>query len=145
MCARFALFSIGWSDLAIRYLRRVFAALVLAANFGVLAGSVEARDPLWEDLPWEERLGVEWFEKRAERGDTEAQLNLAKMYEQGIGTDPDLAQAAKWYEQPLTVMLLLMPEKHHQSPSFSRNHETIPTIHYHSNSGRWCSPSHGWY
>jgi TPR repeat protein len=99
MRARFALFSIGWSDLAIRYLRGVFAAPVFAAAaFGLLAASAEARDPLWDEVPWEERLGVEWFEKRAERGNTEAQLNLAKMYEQGIGTDPDLARAAKWYE-----------------------------------------------
>ncbi|MGP1254422.1 MAG: tetratricopeptide repeat protein [Kiloniellales bacterium] len=57
----------------------------------------QARDPLWEELPWDERLGVSWFEQRGAQGDLAAQLRAAQMHEQGIGTPQDPAKAARWY------------------------------------------------
>jgi len=36
--------------------------------------------------------------KLAKRGDPGAQYYLGEMYEQGLGTEPDLAEAFKWYE-----------------------------------------------
>lgn len=60
-------------------------------------GSGVARDPLWELLPWNERLGVEWYEHRGERGDVQAQAIAGAMHERGIGTPVDLSEALRWY------------------------------------------------
>ncbi len=58
-----------------------------------------ARDPLWELLPWNERLGVDWYENRGERGDAEAQAIAGAMHERGIGTPVDLEAARRWYRR----------------------------------------------
>jgi len=75
------------------------AAAVLAVSFLGPSSAVEARDPLWEALPWQQRMGVEWFQQKAERGDPEAQFHLAEIYERGVGAPADLPLAAKWYEE----------------------------------------------
>lgn len=62
-----------------------------------LVAPAEARDPLWDSLPWDERLGINWYEQRAAQGDLAAQLRAAQMHEQGIGTAADPVAAAKWY------------------------------------------------
>ncbi|MEX2632092.1 MAG: tetratricopeptide repeat protein [Tistlia sp.] len=71
-------------------------ALLLAA-LCLSAGPGMARDPLWELLPWNERLGVDWYEHRGVRGDAEAQALAGAMHERGIGTPVDRAQALHWY------------------------------------------------
>ena len=38
-----------------------------------------------------------WFRKVAEQGDVEAQLQIARMYKNGIGVKQDLDKAHKWY------------------------------------------------
>lgn len=63
------------------------------------AGAGAARDPLWTLLPWDERLGVRWYEHRGERGDLEAQAIAGALHERGIGTPVDLAEALRWYRQ----------------------------------------------
>jgi TPR repeat protein len=64
----------------------------------VLGGPAEARDPLWEQLPWDDRLGVSWYEQKAEAGDPLAALRAGQMHEQGIGVPADPKEAARWYE-----------------------------------------------
>lgn len=63
----------------------------------LLAGAAAARDPLWQQLPWDERLGVSWYERKAEAGDPLAALRAAQMHEQGIGVAADPREAARWY------------------------------------------------
>ncbi len=63
----------------------------------LLAGSADARDPLWDQLPWDERLGVSWYERKADAGDPLAALRAAQMHEQGIGVPVDPREAARWY------------------------------------------------
>ncbi|SMF45429.1 hypothetical protein SAMN06265365_115127 [Tistlia consotensis] len=77
-----------------RWLLGALALLVLLFR----ADPGAARDPLWELLPWNERLGVDWYVHRAERGDVQAQAIAGAMYERGIGTPVDLAKAKHWYE-----------------------------------------------
>lgn len=69
------------------------ALLVLCLQTGPGA----ARDPLWTLLPWDERLGVHWYENRGERGDTEAQAIAGLLHERGIGTPADPEEALRWY------------------------------------------------
>lgn len=61
------------------------------------AGASQADAPEWEDLPWDERLGVAWYERRAATGDIAAMVRAAVMHERGIGTATDPAEAARWY------------------------------------------------
>lgn len=75
-----------------------FLPVFLLSIFGqLLTVPAEARDPLWDSLPWDTRLGVSWYEERAARGDLAAKLRAAQMHEQGIGTAADPAAAARWY------------------------------------------------
>lgn len=78
-----------------RWLIGALALLLLCLQGGPGA----ARDPLWELLPWNERLGVEWYEHRGERGDVRAQAIAGAMHERGIGTPVDLAEALRWYRR----------------------------------------------
>lgn len=65
---------------------------------GVVAAlPVQARDPVWDQLRWEERLGVSWYQRLAERGDAEAQLRLGLLLERGIDGEPDIIEAQRWY------------------------------------------------
>ncbi len=73
------------------------AALLLLLASLSLAPDAAARDPLWQTLPWDERMGVSWYEKRGAQGDVAAQVRAAQMHEQGIGTEADPAEAARWY------------------------------------------------
>ncbi|WP_119166158.1 tetratricopeptide repeat protein [Algihabitans albus] len=76
---------------------RSFPALLIAIAGLVCIAPAEARDPLWDALPWDQRLGVSWYEQRAAQGDLSAQLRAAQMHEEGIGTAADPAEAARWY------------------------------------------------
>ena len=84
-------------------LRRLHRALPLAALTALplllLAVDASARDPLWDDLPWQERVGPDWFRITAARGDAEAQYRLALLHERGVEVDRDLATAMKWYRR----------------------------------------------
>lgn len=40
-----------------------------------------------------------WFKKAAQQGNKNAQMNLAKMYEEGKGTTRDLNAAVEWYKK----------------------------------------------
>lgn len=75
----------------------LFGGLVLLLCCSAVAPPLEARDPLWERLPWDERLGVSWYERLAERGDAEAQLRLGLLYEEGVGVEADPVAARRWY------------------------------------------------
>ena len=77
------------------------AALAALTALPLLLGPAEvrARDPLWDDLPWQERVGPEWFRINAARGDAEAQYRLALLHERGVEVERDLAAAAKWYRR----------------------------------------------
>lgn len=71
--------------------------LCLVLLFGAAVLPASARDPLWERLPWDERLGVAWYERLAARGDPEAQLRLGLLYQEGVGIEPDAERARHWY------------------------------------------------
>jgi hypothetical protein len=73
---------------------RVGLFLVLVCLF---AAPASAREALWDELPWDTRLGVSWYERRAEAGNPQAALYAAQMHERGIGTAADPAEAARWY------------------------------------------------
>jgi TPR repeat protein len=40
---------------------------------------------------------VEWYRKKAEQGNTEAQFTLGWMYEHGIDIPQDIRKAVEWY------------------------------------------------
>ena len=44
-----------------------------------------------------EGLDVEGVKERAEAGNDESQIQLAAMYDQGIGVEDSLTDALKWY------------------------------------------------
>jgi hypothetical protein len=44
---------------------------------------------------------MKWYTRAAERGYGVSQMNLAQMYEQGIGARQDLAAAKKWYRKAM--------------------------------------------
>jgi len=79
------------------------ASLPLAALFALplllVPCDAPARDPLWNELPWQDRVGPEWFRINAARGDAEAQYRLALLHERGVEVARDLATAAKWYRR----------------------------------------------
>lgn len=52
-----------------------------------------------EIVPTNTPLAFEWMQKAANTGYNWAQLRLAEMYADGIGTDQDYAEAAKWAEK----------------------------------------------
>ena len=47
--------------------------------------------------PRDEKAGFAWLKRAAEGGNVAAQNRLAKLYMQGIGTEPDAIFAAAWY------------------------------------------------
>jgi TPR repeat protein len=77
------------------------AALTAITALPLLLGPTEvrARDPLWDDLPWRERVGPEWFRINAARGDAQAQYRLALLHERGVEVERDRDTAAKWYRR----------------------------------------------
>lgn len=76
------------------------AAAWLLPLFLVLASlPAVAEDPLWRELPWQQRMGVSWYEARAERGDVEAMYRLGALYERGIRARPDVDRAVRWYRE----------------------------------------------
>ncbi len=75
------------------------ATLVLAL---LAAGAVTpgfARDPLWDRLPWEERMGLSWYEAQGAKGDVEAQYRAGRLHELGVDTQVDYQAARQWYER----------------------------------------------
>lgn len=57
--------------------------------------TVELGMSAFEDGRYKEAF--HWFEKAARQGDSKAQYHLAKMYQQGKGTDRDDTQAVRWF------------------------------------------------
>jgi uncharacterized protein len=47
--------------------------------------------------PRDYKAGFGWMKVAAEQGNAAAQNRLAKLYMEGLGTDPDLVMAAAWY------------------------------------------------
>ena len=56
-------------------------------------------DGSWQGTPWEQRMGVPYFEKRAGQGDAEAAYRLGRLYQQGVGKNRNLAEALSWYRK----------------------------------------------
>ena len=42
---------------------------------------------------------MKWYREAAEQGDSNAQYDLAQMYEEGRGVPQDLTEAIKWYRK----------------------------------------------
>ncbi len=42
---------------------------------------------------------MEWYRKAAAQGYVLAQMDLAYMFEKGVGVAPDLDEARRWYEK----------------------------------------------
>ena len=42
-----------------------------------------------------------WLKKAAEQGHVDAQCNLARMYDKGLGVEQDQAEALKWFQKAL--------------------------------------------
>ena len=77
----------------------VIAAAVAAAAFGVGSASADVRTGIeaWRAGNYE--AAVREWRPLAERGDADAQFNLAQAYKLGRGVPLDLAQARNWYER----------------------------------------------
>ncbi len=67
------------SNALLRSAPRLTLAAILCA---VTLVAAVAEEPVWEDLPWDQRIGLPWFERKAESGDVEA------MYRAGSGSVP---------------------------------------------------------
>lgn len=50
-------------------------------------------------LRWDERIGLSWYERRAEAGEVEAMYRAAQLTERGLGTAVDPAGARSWYRK----------------------------------------------
>ncbi len=87
------------SERAAAAARSLLPAALVALPLLLFPGDTHARDPLWNDLPWQERVGPEWFRINAARGDAEAQYRLALLHERGVQVTRDLRTAAKWYRR----------------------------------------------
>ncbi|MGO1120894.1 tetratricopeptide repeat protein [Rhodovibrionaceae bacterium A322] len=72
------------------------AAGLLAAGLTAVP-SVQAQDPRWLELPWDSRVGSEWFEELASQGDANAMYRLGQINEQGLGQPINLVEALRWY------------------------------------------------
>ena len=74
--------------------------LTCAAMF--IFGGIFAYLAWWNDAPESaEQRQYRLFEAvmvEAKAGSAAAQIDLGEMFEQGLGTEPDMAQAAKWYK-----------------------------------------------
>lgn len=77
----------------------IAATLGLALLSAVAARPGFARDPLWDQLPWDERMGLSWYEVQGAKGDAEAQFRAARLYELGIDTQIDYEAARQWYKR----------------------------------------------
>jgi TPR repeat protein len=73
--------------------------LVLAANQGYDTAELDLGTWLIEGRggPKDVKAGFGWLRRAALGGNVAAQNRLAKLYMQGIGTDPDNIMAAAWY------------------------------------------------
>jgi len=72
--------------------------LLLCLLSAWIGGIASAQDPTWSRLPWEERIGIGWYQSQAERGDPEAQYRLGLLLETGIGREADEGAARRSYE-----------------------------------------------
>ena len=52
-----------------------------------------------EGLEQHFKEAVKWYQKAADQGDAEAQMNLGLMYENGEGVEQDDKEAVKWYQK----------------------------------------------
>lgn len=53
----------------------------------------------WQALRWDERIGLSWYERRAEAGDVQAMYRAGQLTERGLGTAADPARARFWYRK----------------------------------------------
>lgn len=105
--------AVGVSDsgefvtVGVRFHARIAAALALGILSCLVAASpLRAQSPAdgaWQGTPWEQRMGVPYFEKRVAQGDAEAAYRLGQIYQQGVGAEDgggrDLAEALIWYRK----------------------------------------------
>jgi TPR repeat protein len=73
--------------------------LALALHVLIAVKHAQARDPLWEQLPWDERVGLGWYEAQGAKGDAEAQFRAGRLHELGVDTPADPQAARRWYER----------------------------------------------
>ena len=59
-------------------------------------------------------LAAKWFTKAAERGHKRAQVNLAYLYENGLGVAADMNQAVSWYSKASGVKALEIVQQQQQ-------------------------------
>lgn len=53
----------------------------------------------WRQLPWDERIGLSWYEHRADAGDVQSMYRAGQLAERGLGTAPDPVRARSWYRK----------------------------------------------
>ena len=49
-----------------------------------------------KDVPGDETEAAKWYRLAAEQGDASAQVELSRMYRDGVGVTQDYAEAARW-------------------------------------------------
>jgi len=74
-------------------------AAVLALAVFAAAERADARNPLWDNLPWDKRMGLSWYRALAEHEDPRAMYRLGRLHETGEIVERDAATAAEWYRR----------------------------------------------
>ena len=66
-------------------------------------GDVQAQHNLAFQLEQQKKYdeAIKWYTRAAEQGYGASEMNLAQMYEKGIGVKQDLAEAKKWYRKSM--------------------------------------------
>lgn len=62
------------------------------------APSAQARDAVWTQLPWNERIGLGWYRQLAEQGEAEAQYRLGLLHQAGVSDGAERDTARDWYQ-----------------------------------------------
>lgn len=99
-----ALFALGWIY-ETRALDLIKAGAVLEAQrqrvekdmLGGMAGDARARLKEAEAIADAAAEAEQWYRKAADKGFAPAMNNLGELFRLGLGRDPDLVQAFKWY------------------------------------------------
>src|SRR5262245_9064790 len=66
---------------------------------GERQGNRQRLGPIGTEVKKDDKRGVEWFEKAAEKGEARAQFNLGVCYYEGRGVTRDYAKAVEWYRR----------------------------------------------
>jgi len=75
------------------------AAALVILLVCALPGRADARNPLWDTLPWDERMGLSWYRALAEHDHPRAMYRLGRLHEMGEVVERDVETAAAWYRR----------------------------------------------